>query len=103
MKNNLVINVDTDKNLANLNDGDLLVYNASKKCYYVTTREKFMYEQNVKIENLEKKVNEFINNITKEVYNFEKNTNDKFNDFLTTYKETNAKMIEMIKALMEDK
>lgn len=99
----VIIEVDTNKNLNSLSDSEILVFNENKKCFYVTTRESFLKAQNDKIKELESKMESFIKETKEETKNFENTIDKKFNEFLKTYKETNAKIIEMVKAFTEEK
>lgn len=96
MKQKMVIEVESTKPLSSYGSSHIIVYD-SKKGYYATTREAFLRPQNEKIEQLEAMFSELEKSYT-QAYN---GMVQKYNDFLRTYKETNGKMIEMIKALQK--
>lgn len=98
----VMIDVDSSTPLHNMGDGHIIVYDMSKRRYYATTRESFMREQNLKIENLEKTIKEFMEKMENNQVKFAEEMQNEKNSFLKTYKETNSKIIEMIeKHIME--
>lgn len=110
----VMIEVDSSTPLHNMGDGHIIVYDMSKRRYYATTRESFMREQNLKVQKVEEEFEMMKNafeELKKEIERWKNklavdlDTNqEKFankmetekNSFLKTYKETNAKMIDMI-------
>ena len=125
MLQKVMIEVESGTPLHSFGDGHLIVYDLTKRRYYATTREKFLNEQNAKIKSVEEEFEQLkaqFNTLKESILQFQKNlatdlntnqTNlikkmdDKYNNFtetmqteknsfLKTYKETNAKMIDMI-------
>ena len=111
----LMVEVNAARPINQYGEGHILVFDSSKGTYYMETRESFLQPQNEseQIEytnkvfclnlrrSAERNENNEIFGIT-EIYNeifniFKKDMIDKFNEFLTQYKETNAKMIALIK------
>lgn len=118
MAQKLVIEVDTNKPLSSFGDSHIIFYNEAQNKYYVTTYESFLKPQSDAIkkitlenETLKKNYDNFIK-ITKKnneesLENFEKRLNEfmenmdkKYAEFLKVYKETNAKLINMVKTVV---
>lgn len=116
MMQKVMIEVESDVPLHKLNDGHILVYDLTKRKYYATTRASFLREQDLKIskieenykqleerfENFSKQIDEWQDELVRRIKTNESNFTSKMeterNDFLKTYQETNAKMIDMIEA-----
>jgi hypothetical protein len=125
----MMIEIESSKPISSYGDGHILVLDGTKNRYYVTTRESFLSEQDKKIkdlfesfDNLSKNnsismmkmredIEDFKSNMTKSNENFQyllelKNKEFKeamrreFNDFLTQYKDTNEKMLNLIKQVV---
>ena len=103
----MTIDIECNKILSDYGDGHTLVYNKDKNNYFIMTREEFLKPQNDKIKELEKSFNLLkenieneINNIKKSQEDFTNSINKKFNDFLENYKQTNQKIIDLIKPLI---
>lgn len=125
----MMIEIEASKPISSYGDGHILVLDGTKNRYYITTRESFLSEQDKKIkdlfesfDNLSKNnsismmkmredIEDFKNNMTKSNENFQyllelKNKEFKeamrreFNDFLTQYKDTNEKMLNLIKQVV---
>lgn len=111
MIQNLMIKVESVKPLDQYGEGHVLVYNQSTRTYEVTSRENLLAPQNEKIKQLEKHCSEVeklfnttkeemsktLNAIKEEFSDFLNKTEIEKQTFLTTYKETNSKLIEMVK------
>ena len=102
----MTIDIDSRKPLASYGDGHILVFDKEKNYYFIVTREDFLREQNNKIKLLDeqlKKLLEKVNGSLKEFEEKEKKffeeSENKYNNFLIQYKETNEKMIKLIKTL----
>lgn len=91
----MLFKVDTkgDVPISELGDNHIMIYDNSKKCFYITTRESFLKPQLDEIASLKAK----IDCLEAENKEFKKEITTKINSFLADYKETNAKMIKMIK------
>ena len=76
-----------------LGDNHIMIYDNSKKCFYITTRESFLKPQLDEIAVLKAKVD----HLEAQNEEFRKEITTKLNSFLADYKETNSKMIKMIK------
>lgn len=111
MVQKLVIEVDARKPLELYGSNHMLVYDGTTKRYFPMTREEFLAPQNAKIKalseeltkfekHLEDLLNKFENKIEKEIHKFEDDSVKEYSEFLSTYKETNGKMIEMIKSVV---
>lgn len=107
----LVIEVETRVPLESYGSNHMLVYDGTKKIYFPMTREQILAPQNEKIKqmheelvkfekHLEEMLQSFENKIEKEVHDFEEHSHDDYANFLKTYKETNSKMIEMVKSVV---
>ena len=124
-----MITVDLDKPLAKFGDNHVLIYDKNSNTYSVATEEGFLAPQNKKIAELAEKFeklkkatntvlqetvkiqNEFVDRMTKRQNVFmedvkyknnkdRKEMDEKYQEFLATYKKTNSKMIEMIEELV---
>lgn len=108
MDQKIMINVKCSKSLESYGDGHILVYDKDTMCYFPETRESFLQPQNDKIKELEKKivtlearVNETMITTREKVDNLIEKHNADYNAFLKNYKESNSKIIEMVKSLIE--
>ena len=86
MVQKLIINVNANKPLDSYGDGHMLIYDATKKEYFVTSREAFLSPQNNKIKELEQKVNAFIEKIEGDEEMFKKNIHEERGSFETNIK-----------------
>lgn len=107
MVQKLMIEVESEKLLPEYGDRHMIIYDSSKKRYYVTTRESFLREQNEKIKKLEALVKnheltmkKYIENCDNQNKDFETKIEAKFDAFMKQYAETNAKLIEMVKKVV---
>lgn len=100
MKQKMIIDVEAPMNLSSCGDNYMLIFDSTKGYYTVTTREAFLAPQNAKIEQLEKDFIETKNNFKVEYEKFREESENKYNEFLKVYKNTNAKMITMIKTFI---
>ena len=76
-----------------LGDNHIMVYDNTKRSFYITTRESFLKPQLDEISSLKAEIKE----LKASNEEFKKEITTKINSFLKDYKETNAKMIQMIK------
>lgn len=81
MVQKLIINVNANKPLDSYGDGHMLIYDATKKEYFVTSREAFLSPQNNKIKELEQKINVFIKKVKDDEEMFEKNVHEELGSF----------------------
>lgn len=114
----MMIEIESAKPVSSYGDGHILVLDGIKNRYYVTTREAFLVEQDKKINklnenfsNLKKDMESFASRVNNQNLTFERLTKEdvekfkndmmnQYNDFLKQYKETNEKMIELIKTVV---
>ena len=82
-----------DVSISELGDNHIMVYDNSKKSFYITTRENFLKPQLDEIQSLKAEIRK----MAAENEEFKKDITNKINSFLKEYKETNSKMIQMIK------
>ena len=102
MIQNLIVKVDASKPLSEYGNGYVLLYDANQGCYFATTREALFAVQDAKIKCLESKINKFIEEQEKKSKDFMDKIDEKFNDFLETYKNTNSKLIGMVEAVIKE-
>lgn len=111
MRQKLIIEVETNVPLESYGANHMLVYDGTKKVYFPMTRKELLITQDNKIkqiheelENFEKEMKEIVKTfretVNKDVADFKRNSLEKYSDFLKTYKETNSKMIEMVKSVV---
>ena len=98
--------VEADKPLNKLGS-HVLLWDTTKQCYYAMTVESLLYTQDQKIKELEGKIEaneklieEYKNNSQKAYNEFVSKIEKEKQDFLKTYKETNAKIIGMVKSFV---
>lgn len=114
MLQKVMLEVESSTPLHNFGNGHIIVYDLTKRKYYATTREKFLSEQNEKIriveeefakmkeefESLKESIIQFRDKLAVDLNtsqtNFSQKMEEKHNSFLKTYKETNAKIINMV-------
>ena len=104
----IMIQIKSPKPLDSYGDGHVLSYDKSSGCYFIETRDSFLQPQNMKIQTLEKRIESLEASLndallkTRGKFNelVQKHDED-YNEFLKTYKESNAKIIEMVKSLVE--
>ena len=109
MVQKIMVNVNCGKPLNSYGDGHILVYDKDSNCYFPATRESFLQPQNDKIKELEKKFSNLETSFnentlkTREKFgDFVKKYEEDYNSFLANYKESNAKIIAMVKSLIEE-
>ena len=95
----MMIEIESKKPISEYGDGHIIVYNSAKRNYYVQSREDFLKDVNQKLD----KVIESFSKLEKQVDSKEKTLDKKYEDFLKTYQTTNAKMIEMIEKVVNNK
>lgn len=114
MPRKLLIEIQGNKPLSSYGDNHIIAYDSNSKNYYVTTAESFFASQNNKIEDLlkniertnvaiaqmEEEISQFEGRLLTRVNSFQSETNDKFTNFLVQYKDTNARLIAMVKELI---
>ncbi len=118
----LMIDVESTKPLNEYGDGHVLLYNKRDNNYYVTTRESLFAVQDAKIKELQEKYNDFEKKVSSDFKSFKtiiekkyeqelkelQKENSEFKDsmveretnFLYSYQETNAKLIDMVKKVI---
>lgn len=115
MQQKMIINVDSPLKINEMKDGDILIYDATKNNFYITTKKSlFQHEERERIE-YQKEVNNkiefmqqsYANNVeflTGQVEEYKAKFDElesKYNNFLAQYKESNAKIIEMVEELVK--
>ena len=117
MQQKMIINVDSPLKLSEMKDGDILIYDMTKRNFYVTTkkslfqqeqreREEYQKEVNSKIEFMQQSYQNNVNFLTQEVEAYKAKFDElesKYNNFLAQYKDSNAKIIEMVEELVNGK
>ena len=93
----VVLEVESEKMLSEYGDRHVILYDEKKGRYYVQTREKFLSEQNQEIKKLRKE----IERNKKEIEDYIEEADEKYKKFLQTYSETNAKVLELVKSVVE--
>lgn len=111
MLQKIMLEVEASKPLNSYGEGHVIVYNAQRNNYYVTTRENFLSPQNAKIATLEKTIveaenkirktqeelNKTVTNLLQAFTDYQIKTKEEQARFYETYKETNAKMLDLVK------
>lgn len=90
----IMLEVESQKPLPQYGDRHIIVYDAAKQNYYVTTRESFLKQQNDDIKNMSDRLDKEI----QDMQAFKAEMKAEFAKFLTNYKDTNSKIIEMVKS-----
>ena len=86
----VILRFEIDKN--SFKDGNLLLYNKDEQYFYAISPEQFLTKQNQEIKNLKKICDDRMAKAEKRVEELEK----KYNEFLSNYKESNAKLLSMV-------
>lgn len=81
MVQKLIINVDANKPLDSYGEGHMLIYDAAKKQYFVTSREALLSPQNNKIKELEAKLEKFVKLITEQEEKLKISVKEKIDKF----------------------
>lgn len=102
MIQNLIVKVNAPKPLKEYGDGFLLLYDAVKECFFVTTRESLFSIQDAKIKKLEAKMEKFMKEQTEKTQIFIDDSNEQFKEFLEKYTATNEKLIDMVEAVIKE-
>lgn len=98
----LIVKVEANKPLNQYGDGCVLLYDAIKGCFFITTREALFAVQDKKIELLEKQMKDFMEEQTNKTEDFMKQMDEKFDNLLEAYKTTNSKLISMVEAVIKE-
>ena len=88
----MIINLRAGINKDNFKNGDMLVYDATKKEFYVVTEETFFDKTNARINELVKRYDSKVEKIEKEKEEIEQKTNE----FMLKIQESNKKLIDMV-------
>ena len=88
----MIINLRAGINKDNFKNGDMLVYDATKKEFYVVTEETFFDKTNARINELVKRYDSKVDKIEKEKEEIEQKTNE----FMLKIQESNKKLIDMV-------
>lgn len=103
MQQKMIINVDSPAKLSNLKDGDIVIYDGTRKVFYVTTKESLFYQEQQERIKYQKEMEEHISYMKNKVEECKRECEDlkaKFNDFLLKYQKTNEKVIEMVESVV---
>ena len=102
MIQDLIIKVNAPKPLREYESGSVLLYDAVKQQFFVTTREALFAVQDEKIRQLEKQMKKFMDDQDKKLNDFMNSIEKKFENFLETYQQTNSKLIDMVEAVIKE-
>lgn len=103
MQQKMIINVDSPAKLSNLKDGDIVIYDGTRKVFYVTTKESLFYQEQQERIKYQKEMEEHISYMKNKAEECKRECEDlkaKFNDFLLKYQKTNEKVIEMVESVV---
>jgi hypothetical protein len=98
MIHKVMIEVEADKALSEYGDRHVILFDATKKRYYVQTREKFLSEQNQEIKKLRERIKESENKIKEYI----KEADEKYRKFLETYTQVNEKVLELVRSVVAE-
>ncbi len=107
----LLIEVDAPMPLQSYGEGHVIMYNAQRGRYYVTSRENLLAVQNAKISELEKtildteervketqtEISKTVGDLIQSFADFQIKSREEQAKFYETYKETNAKILDLVK------
>ena len=109
MRQKTMIDVISEKPLEKMGNNTVLVYDKEKNCYKAMTHEQLLAPQNEKIKALTDKfaalsneVAAFKQSVNKSQVEFKQSILDEKQEFLKTYKETNEKIIKMVKSFTNE-
>lgn len=86
-------------------DGNLLLYNKDRGYFYAVTPEMFLTRQNEEIKRMKEHCSEKEKNMEKEIDELKKEIKELHNhydNFLSNYKETNAKLLDMVESFIKN-
>lgn len=95
----IIIPLKTGYSINGIKDGDILVYDATKKDFYITTPEMFFAKYDEKFEKCVKRYDEQVESLQKEIQELQ----TRMDNFLELYKKTNEKLIAMVENQINDK
>lgn len=95
----VVLNLKTGYSMNGIKNGDIIVYDATKKEWYITTPEMFFAEYDEKFEKCIKRYDEQVESLQKEIQDLQ----TRMDNFLELYKKTNEKLIAMVENQINDK
>lgn len=90
--NRVVIPLKTGERIDRIRDGDIIVYDANRKDFYITTPEMFFTKYDEKLEKLLARYDSQVAEMQKQITDLEQ----QMADFLEMYKKTNEKIIAMV-------
>lgn len=90
--NRVVIPLKTGERIDRIRDGDIIVYDANRKDFYITTPEMFFTKYDEKLEKLLARYDSQVAKMQKQIIDLEQ----QMADFLEMYKKTNEKIIAMV-------
>lgn len=99
MIQDVVLRVDTSNPITGGNESQVILYDNQRKVHYAMSRETLLAVQNNKIKELEERLNAKTEELIRKERLFEEELTRQHNEFLKIYKDSNAKMIEMIKQI----
>lgn len=97
MANKVVINLRNGTNLRDLNNNDILMYDATRKDFYVVTPETFFDKYESKLNALLERYDKNNNSMKNEIDSLKK----EFYDFTVKIKDSNSKLIEMVEKFIK--
>ena len=98
MIHKVMIEVEADKALSEYGDRHIILFDATKKRYYVQTRENFLSEQKQEIEKLRKEIKQH----EKTMQEYIESADEKYRKFIETYSKTNEKVLGLVKSVIAE-
>lgn len=95
----VVLNLKTGYSMNGIKNGDIIVYDATKKDWYITTPETFFAEYDEKFAKCIKRYDEQVESLQKKIQDLQ----TQMDNFLELYKKTNEKLIAMVENQINDK
>lgn len=99
MLQEITLTIDTDNPIDLYKNKQVILFDKKKNMHYAVSRDTLLATQDAKIKELEETLQKKTKELAEKEKAFEEKNNKKYLEFLKTYKESNAKMIEMIKEL----
>ncbi len=97
----MMINLRSGVSMRDLQNGSILIYDATKNDFYTVTPEKFMEDYEIKFKKLSQNCNDRISKIENSYQEKNDELTKKQNDFISKIQATNEKLIQMVEAFIK--
>lgn len=96
--NKVIIELMNGNKIECIKDGNIIVYDAKNKGFYITTSESFFAKYDQKFQECIKRYDEQVADLESQI----KDLQEQMNSFLEIYKSTNEKVIKMVENITKE-